>query len=61
MWFIICFRSGTYEIQEADGVPIGTKIVVYLKGDSREFSDGDTVQSMYFLRFYEKHFRAKKF
>ncbi|XP_030028157.1 heat shock protein 75 kDa, mitochondrial [Manduca sexta] len=38
--------SGTYEIQEADGVPIGTKIIVYLKTDCREFSDDDTVQNI---------------
>ncbi|KAJ0179259.1 hypothetical protein K1T71_004971 [Dendrolimus kikuchii] len=38
--------SGTYEIQEADGVPIGTKIVVHLKTDCREFSDDDTVKSI---------------
>ncbi|XP_075972791.1 TNF receptor associated protein 1 [Anticarsia gemmatalis] len=38
--------SGTYEIQEADGVPIGTKIVVYLKTDCREFADDDTVQNI---------------
>lgn len=40
-------RSGTYEIQEADGVEIGTKIVVYLKTDCREFADDDTVKSMF--------------
>lgn len=49
--FVVCdlfliFRSGVYEIQEAEGVPIGTKIVVHLKTDCREFSDNDTVQSM---------------
>lgn len=38
--------SGMYEIQEADGVPIGTKIVVYLKTDCREFSDNDTVKGI---------------
>lgn len=38
-----------YEIQEADGVPVGTKIVVYLKTDCREFSDDDTVKSMNIL------------
>lgn len=38
--------SGTYEIQEADGVEIGTKIVVYLKTDCREFADDDTVKSI---------------
>ncbi|KAI8440103.1 hypothetical protein MSG28_001517 [Choristoneura fumiferana] len=38
--------SGVYEIQEADGVPIGTKIVVYLKTDCREFSDDETVKGI---------------
>lgn len=38
--------SGTYEIQEAEGVPIGTKIVVYLKTDCREFADDDVVQNI---------------
>lgn len=39
--------SGTYEIQEADNVQIGTKIVVHLKTDCREFSDDERVKSMY--------------
>ncbi|XP_053599602.1 heat shock protein 75 kDa, mitochondrial [Plodia interpunctella] len=38
--------SGTYEIQEADDVPIGTKIIVHLKTDCREFSDDDIVQNI---------------
>ncbi|XP_026765014.2 heat shock protein 75 kDa, mitochondrial [Galleria mellonella] len=38
--------SGMYEIQEADGVPVGTKIVVYLKTDCREFADDDTVKNI---------------
>ncbi|KAM3968237.1 TNF receptor associated protein 1 [Aphomia sociella] len=38
--------SGMYEIQEADGVPIGTKIIVHLKTDCREFADDDTVKSI---------------
>ncbi|XP_026746998.1 heat shock protein 75 kDa, mitochondrial [Trichoplusia ni] len=38
--------SGMYEIQEADGVPIGTKIIVHLKTDCREFADDDTVQNI---------------
>ncbi|XP_023952390.2 heat shock protein 75 kDa, mitochondrial [Bicyclus anynana] len=38
--------SGTYEIQEVDGVPIGTKIVVYLKTDCREFADDATVKNI---------------
>lgn len=38
--------SGTYEIQEAESVPIGTKIVVHLKTECREFSDDDTVKEI---------------
>ncbi|XP_026326821.1 heat shock protein 75 kDa, mitochondrial [Hyposmocoma kahamanoa] len=38
--------SGTYEIQEADNVQIGTKIVVHLKTDCREFSDDERVKNI---------------
>ncbi|XP_045492318.1 heat shock protein 75 kDa, mitochondrial [Colias croceus] len=38
--------SGTYEIEEVDNVPIGTKIVVYLKTDCREFADEETVRNI---------------
>ncbi|XP_059059971.1 heat shock protein 75 kDa, mitochondrial [Achroia grisella] len=38
--------SGMYEIQEAEGVSIGTKIVVHLKTDCREFADDDTVKNI---------------
>ncbi|XP_046394482.1 heat shock protein 75 kDa, mitochondrial [Ischnura elegans] len=38
--------SGTYEIQEAEGVQPGTKIVVHLKADCREFSDDDTIKGV---------------
>lgn len=40
--FFIC-SSGTYEISNAEGVQPGTKIVIYLKTDCREFSDEDTI------------------
>ncbi|XP_078042429.1 TNF receptor associated protein 1 [Augochlora pura] len=35
--------SGTYEISAAEGVQPGTKIVIHLKVDSREFSDDVTI------------------
>ncbi|KYN37387.1 Heat shock protein 75 kDa, mitochondrial [Trachymyrmex septentrionalis] len=35
--------SGTFEISNADGVQPGTKIVIHLKSDSREFSDENTI------------------
>lgn len=37
--------SGSYEIQEADGVAIGTKIVIHLKPDCREYADEERIQS----------------
>lgn len=36
--------TGSYEIQEADGVQNGTKLVLHLKLDSREFADEDTIK-----------------
>lgn len=39
-------RTGSYEIQEAEGVQDGTKIVLHLKTEHRQFSDEDTVLSM---------------
>ncbi|XP_035222491.1 heat shock protein 75 kDa, mitochondrial-like, partial [Stegodyphus dumicola] len=38
--------SGSYEIMEADGVQPGTKIVVYLKSDCREFADEGTIKDV---------------
>ncbi|CAK1551705.1 unnamed protein product [Leptosia nina] len=38
--------SGTYEIQEVENAEIGTKIVVYLKTECREFSDEEKVRSI---------------
>lgn len=38
--------SGSYEVQPADGVSIGTKIVIHLKLDCREFSDEDTIRNV---------------
>ncbi|KAJ3640878.1 hypothetical protein Zmor_027412 [Zophobas morio] len=38
--------TGSYEIQEAEGVQCGTKIVLHLKIDSREFCDDTTVESV---------------
>lgn len=40
---IFLSRSGTFEISNADGVQPGTKIVIYLKPDSREFSDENII------------------
>lgn len=38
--------TGTYEIQEAEGVQPGTKIVLHLKQENREFSDEDTISGI---------------
>nr|CAD7427495.1 unnamed protein product [Timema monikensis] len=38
--------TGSYEIQEAEGVSPGTKIVLHLKPESREFSDEDTIRGV---------------
>nr|AGQ56701.1 HSP 75 [Neoseiulus cucumeris] len=38
--------DGSYEITEAEGVQEGTKIVLHLKVDSREFSDEDKVREI---------------
>lgn len=38
--------SGVYEISEADNVQVGTKIVIHLKPDSREYSDEQRVQNV---------------
>ncbi|XP_055382259.1 heat shock protein 75 kDa, mitochondrial [Condylostylus longicornis] len=38
--------SGSYEIQEAEGVANGTKIVIYLKTESREYSDEDRIKAV---------------
>ncbi|KRT78927.1 hypothetical protein AMK59_6630 [Oryctes borbonicus] len=38
--------TGSYEIQPAEGVQYGTKIVVHLKVDCREFADGDTIKEI---------------
>ncbi|KAJ8931761.1 hypothetical protein NQ314_015293 [Rhamnusium bicolor] len=37
---------GTYEIQPAEGVQYGTKIVLHLKTDCREFADEDTIKNV---------------
>lgn len=38
--------TGTYEIQPAEGVQFGTKIVLHLKTDCREFADDDTIKNI---------------
>ncbi|XP_076252218.1 TNF receptor associated protein 1 isoform X2 [Rhynchophorus ferrugineus] len=38
--------TGSYEIQPAEGVQYGTKIILHLKAESREFADEDTIKSI---------------
>lgn len=38
--------SGNFEIQEAENVRVGTKIVIHLKADCREFSDEDRIREV---------------
>ncbi|KAF7283880.1 hypothetical protein GWI33_022911 [Rhynchophorus ferrugineus] len=38
--------TGCYEIQPAEGVQYGTKIILHLKAESREFADEDTIKSI---------------
>lgn len=43
---ILFCSSGSYEISDAEGVQPGTKIIMYLRPDSREFSDETTVNTI---------------
>ncbi|KAL3279356.1 hypothetical protein HHI36_016862 [Cryptolaemus montrouzieri] len=38
--------SGVYEIQPVEGVKLGTKIVLHLKTECREFADEDTIKKI---------------
>ncbi|KXS20478.1 heat shock protein Hsp90 [Gonapodya prolifera JEL478] len=38
--------SGSYDVAEAEGVAVGTKIIIKLKDDSKEFSSKYTVESI---------------
>lgn len=38
--------SGTYEIQEADCVAVGTKIVIHLKTECREYADEERIKAV---------------
>lgn len=39
-------RSGQYEIRKADDLPRGTKIVVHLKPEHREYADDDRIRNL---------------
>lgn len=46
LYLIILFRTNEYEIIESDNIERGTKIVMYLKQDCREYASEDTVRSV---------------
>jgi TNF receptor-associated protein 1 len=39
-------RSGQYEIKEADGLSRGTKIVIHLKPEHREYADEARIRTL---------------
>jgi HSP90 family molecular chaperone len=39
-----CFSSGVFEIAEASGVRPGTKIIIHLKSDCKDFASESRVQ-----------------
>ena len=44
LFLFVFFRTGKYEISEAEGVQRGTKIVVHLKGDAYDFAKEDIIR-----------------
>lgn len=40
--------TGTFEIEEVDGVDVGTTIVLHLKSDCREFADDERVKCIFY-------------
>lgn len=46
---VVFLSSGVFEIAEASGVQQGTKIVLYLKDDCKEFSSEDRVKGLELL------------
>jgi len=46
LYLVILFRTNEYEIIESDNIERGTKIVMYLKQDCREYASEDTVRSV---------------
>lgn len=38
--------TGTFEIEEVDGVPLGTQIILHLKSECREYADDERVKGM---------------
>lgn len=38
--------TGTFEIEEVNGIEVGTQIVLHLKSDCREYADDERVKCM---------------
>lgn len=38
--------AGTFEVEEVDNVDVGTKIVIHLKPECREYADEERIKSM---------------
>ena len=43
---ILNFRTGTYEVSDAENVQRGTKIVLHLKGDCYDFAKEEIIKGM---------------
>lgn len=43
--------TGTYEIEEVDGLDIGTSIILHLKPDCREYADEERIKSKWLPLF----------
>jgi hypothetical protein len=43
----IFFRTGTYEVCEAENVQRGTKVVAHLKGNCYDFAKEDTIRGYF--------------
>lgn len=50
---IVFLSSGVFEIAEASGVQQGTKIVLHLKDDCKEFSSEDRVKGLELLQWLQ--------
>lgn len=48
----LLFSSDTFKISKAEGVQPGTKVVIHLNLDCRNYSDDNTINSMRFKHFH---------
>lgn len=52
--FCMCLSSGVFEIAEASGVRTGTKIIIHLKSDCKEFASEARVRGAWSLGFWRR-------